>query len=238
MPSSPLVNASGTAIDERRIEQLRTSCRGELLRPGDADYDPARQHLERQHRQASRPDRPLFGAGGRHRRRQFRARDGAARRDPRRRPQRRRPGALRRRAGDRPVADEGHSRRRRGPAGPRPARRHARRSRSRNARAWPGRAGRRGVEDRHRRSDARRRRRVAGAEVRPHRRQRHLLRDCHRRRPGADRERRPAPGSVLGPPRRRRQLRRRHLVRIPRASGEHGAWRPGASIRGRRRPIC
>jgi len=42
MSSSPLVNASGTAIDERRIEQLRTSCRGELLRPGDAGYDPAR----------------------------------------------------------------------------------------------------------------------------------------------------------------------------------------------------
>jgi FAD/FMN-containing dehydrogenase len=42
MSSSPLVNASGAAIDEGRIEQLRTSCRGELLRPGDAGYDPAR----------------------------------------------------------------------------------------------------------------------------------------------------------------------------------------------------
>ena len=43
MSSSPLVNASGTAIDEHRIEQLRTSCRGELIRPGDAGYDTARR---------------------------------------------------------------------------------------------------------------------------------------------------------------------------------------------------
>ena len=40
------------------------------------------------------------------------------------------------------------------------------------------------------------------------------------------RERRRAPGPVLGDPRRRRQLRRRHVVPVPAARGRHGLRRP------------
>ena len=43
MSSSLLVNAAGTNVDDSRIEQLRTACRGDLIRPGDAGYDSARR---------------------------------------------------------------------------------------------------------------------------------------------------------------------------------------------------
>jgi FAD/FMN-containing dehydrogenase len=43
MSRSPLIGASGTAVDQERIEQLRSSCGGALIRPGDAEYDSARR---------------------------------------------------------------------------------------------------------------------------------------------------------------------------------------------------
>ena len=43
------------------------------------------------------------------------------------------------------------------------------------------------------------------------------------------------PGPVLGDPRRRRQLRRRHVVPLPPARGRHGLRRPDVLARGGRR---
>ena len=43
MSGSPLVSASGTLVDDARIERLRTACGGPLIRPGDEDYDSARR---------------------------------------------------------------------------------------------------------------------------------------------------------------------------------------------------
>ena len=71
---------------------------------------------------------------------------------------------------------------------------------------------------RHRRPDARRRPRLADAEVRPGARQPAVGGDRDGRRPGRARERRREPGSVLGDPRRRRQLRHRRVARIRRCT--------------------
>ena len=76
--------------------------------------------------------------------------------------------------------------------------------------ATPGR-GR--LRDRRRRPGVERRRLVAAPARRDDRRQPGLGGGRARRRPPGPRERRRAPGPALGHPRRRRQLRRRHLVR-------------------------
>ena len=51
-------------------------------------------------------------------------------------------------------------------------------------------------------------------------------------------ERRRAPGPVLGDPRRRRQLRRRHLVHVPAARGRHDRRRADVLAGRGRRPRC
>ena len=67
--------------------------------------------------------------------------------------------------------------------------------------------------DRRGRPGAQRRRVLAAPARRDDRRQPRLGGDRARRRPPGARERRRAPGPLLGHPRRRRQLRHRHLVR-------------------------
>ena len=67
---------------------------------------------------------------------------------------------------------------------------------------------------RHRRPDARWRDRLARPQVRPDHRCARRGRDRHRRRPPDHRQRGLAPGPVLGGPRRRRQLRRRHPLPV------------------------
>ena len=93
-------------------------------------------------------------------------------------------------------------------------------------------ARRRRLQDRHRGPHAWRRRRVAGEETRADRRQRHLVRSGHGRRRGPDGQRRRAPGSLLGAARRRRQLRRRHVVRVPAASADARCSAAWSSTRG------
>ena len=114
--------------------------------------------------------------------------------------------------------------------------RAARRLRSRGAGARPGDAARHQLDHRRRRAHARRRLRLADAPLRHDDRQ-------PARRHGRDRRRRRCASSrpvgarpVLGHARRRRQLRRRDLVRVPAASGRPGGLRRAwSSIRSRRR---
>ena len=80
---------------------------------------------------------------------------------------------------------------------------------------------RRHLHDRDRRADARRRLGLAHGQVRHGHRQPRVGRGRPRRRSGRHRERGRRRGPVLGDQRRRRQLRRRHVVRVPRASGRH-----------------
>ena len=85
-------------LDDGAIEGLRTAITGDVLAPGDAGYDEARQVFNAMIDQAARRSSPA----ARHRRRrgggQLRARARLGRRGPLRRPQRRRAEHLRRRA--------------------------------------------------------------------------------------------------------------------------------------------
>ena len=201
------------------IEELRAAMAGVVFTPEDPDYDQARllwnadadRHPAVVARCSSAADvvaaRRLRAGGGSGDRRPVRGaqRVGAERggRRPGRRPQRDAGGHRRPRAEARP------GRRRGVDLGPR--RRHP------GARA--GRADRAGRPHRHRRAHPRRRHGLADPAGRDGLRQRRVGRDRRRRRPDPARlgrgERRP----VLGGPRRRRELRGRHRVRVPAARG-------------------
>ena len=86
-------------------------------------------------------------------------------------------------------------------------------------RARPGDRVRRHRLGRHRRHHDRRRRRLPRPQVRPDDRRPARGRHRHRRRRARHGRRRPRSGPVLGDPRRRRQLRRRHAVQVPAAQG-------------------
>ena len=92
------------------------------------------------------------------------------------------------------------------------------------------------LHDRRDGPDARRRLRLARALVRPRLRQP----DRRRARDGVgrarSRERRRALRALLGAPRRRRQLRRRHVARVPAASGRADRLRRPRRVRPRPRP--
>ena len=79
--------------------------------------------------------------------------------------------------------------------------------------------------DRRRRADPRRRHRLPGPQIRAQLRQPPLGRRRHRRRKVPDRQRERERRSLLGAARRWRELRRRDLVGIPAASGGHGPRR-------------
>ena len=157
-------------------------------------------------------------------RRRLRARPRAAGRGARRRPQRRRQRRLRRRADDRPLRDEGHPCRSRRADGAGRGRRDLGRVRPRDAGLRAGHDRRSGLDDRHRRADARRRLRLARCA-----RSASPATTCSpptSSPPTAarDGQRRRAPGPLLGAARRRRQLRRRHLVRVPAAPVGPTCW--------------
>ena len=98
---------------------------------------------------------------------------------------------------------------------------HLGRGRPCHRRVRPRDAKRDYLDDRRRRADPGRRPRSSDAPVRPDDRQPARGRGrAGRRRAGAG-ERRREPGPLLGVARRRRQLRRCHLVRVPAASGRH-----------------
>ena len=103
----------------------------------------------------------------------------------------------------------------------------------------PGHAARHQLDDRHRGPHARRRVRLAEPPARPHHRQPALGRCGHGRGRARPRQRTREPRPVLGHPRRRRQLRRRHVVRVPAPSGRAGgAVRAGRPSRSARRATC
>ena len=126
-----------------------------------------------------------------------------------------------------PVAHVERARRPRAARGPCPGRRAAGRRRPRDAAVRARRPARPGLGDRRRRPQPRRRLRLAAAQARPRLRQ-------HRRRAGRLRRRRGPhglrggqPRPAVGAARRWRQLRRRHVARLPPAPG-----RPGGRLRG------
>ena len=94
--------------------------------------------------------------------------------------------------------------------------------RPRDAAVRSGDDGRHRLVDGRGRVDARRRPRLADAAPRAHLRQPPVGPARHRRRPARDRERGREPRSLLGRPRRRRQLRDRDVLRVPAASGHDG----------------
>ena len=193
--------------------------------------------LERRPRRPPGGDRPL-------RRRLRRAPRGRLRpqRGPRRRGARRQPqhsGLLDRRGRDRhrPLADEGHRGRRGCRHRPRRGGGDLGRARRRDPGARPRHHRRPDLDHRHRRLHPGRRDRLADAQVRPRLRQPALGRGGHRRRPDPHRERDREPRPLLGPARGRRQLRRRHHLRVRPAPGRPDRGRrpgllPGRSCRG------
>ena len=94
--------------------------------------------------------------------------------------------------------------------------------------------GRADGRHRRRRADARRRQRLARAQVRLHGRQPDLGRGGHRGRAAGRGERGAQPRPVLGAQGRRRQLRRRHRLRVPAARGRAARLRRDAVLPDRR----
>ena len=94
--------------------------------------------------------------------------------------------------------------------------------------------GRDRLHDRRRRTDPRRRHRLPDPRLRALDRQPDLRRGGHRRRAGPGRQRAREPGPVLGAARGWRQLRRRHLLRVP-AAPRQGRLRRALLLRARRR---
>ena len=118
-------------------------------------------------------------------------------------------------------------------AGRRPGRGALGRRRSRDAGLRARRAGRRGVRHRRRRPDAGRWLRLGAAQVRPVRRRARRGAGRLRRRSGPHRVRRLQPGPVLGAARRRRELRRGHVVHVRAAAAGPGRRLLGDLLPGR-----
>ena len=109
----------------------------------------------------------------------------------------------------------------------RPGRLRLGRRRSRHRRIRPGHPVRDPGHHRGRRAHARRRDRPPDPALRAHRRQPAVRRRRARRRLVRHRQRRRAPGPVLGAARRRRELRRGDVVRVPLPRRRHGRRRAG-----------
>ena len=201
-------------LETTAFDELGGSFRGELLLPTSPGYDTARRIWN-----GAIDRRPACIARCSGRRR--RGRGGALRARPRpgdrrtgRGPQRGRHRGVRRRDRHRPLGDAGRVGRPRRPHGPGAGWCSVGRRRPRDAGPRSGHHRRHRGPHRRRRAHPRRRHRLPHAQTRAHRRQPARRRGGHRRgqhRPGV---RRRTPRSVLGAARRRRQLRRRHLVPV------------------------
>ena len=218
------------------VEGLATAVKGRVVDRGDAEYDEARalynamidkhpggDRLLRRRQRTSRLQSGLRASAGFRLAVRCGGHNGAGLRQ------------RRRRARHRPVGDE-----RRSTSILRPAWCACRAARSSAdvdaATHEHGLAGpcRNHLDDRRRRAHARRRRRPPDARRRADDRQPRRSDRRPRRRLGRAGRRRARAGALLGDPRRRRQLRRRHVVLVPLLSGRHGAGRPGP-VRPRRR---
>ena len=124
--------------------------------------------------------------------------------------------------------------------GDRRRRRTAGRSRRGDPGLWPRRPGRPDQPHGRRRPDPRRRHGLADAQVRPEHRQPGRGRGRDGRGGRAAGVRRRESGPVLGDPRRRRQLRRRHQLRVPaaRSRSDGAAWHCSSGRWSRARRHC
>ena len=219
---------SGVTI-EGAVEVLGEALSGPVLAPGDRGYDAVRRvHnglIDRRPAVIARC-RAHGGCGGRG---QLRPERGPGDLGARRRPQRRRQGGHRGWADDRPLADEGDPRRPGAIDGPGAGRRHGGRARPRHRRVRARDSQRRRLHLPALRASRSAADRLADGQVRDRRRQPAVGRGRARLRRGRHRERGQRSRPVLGAPRRRRQLRRRDLVRVPHASGRHRPRRSGAA---------
>ena len=205
--------------------------RGDRRIPRPADqYQPfgLRQRscsVERCHRSAPAPDRPMHRDRRRSRGHTFRPRQRSGDRHTGRWPQCGGHRRLRRRDRHRPLGDAGRAGRSRRPQGLGAGWCAVGRRRPRDAGARSGHHRRNCEPHWRRRAHPRRWRRLADAQARPDGRQppRCRCRDGRRRAAAGIRGRAPRP--VLGVARRRRQLRRGYLVRVPPPLGR--ADRPG-----------
>ncbi len=217
----------GTVGTGTTVASFKGGFAGVALMPGDDGYDEARAVWNGVVRQAPGPDRAMRDDRGRRRGDPLRARQRAGARGPERRAQ---PGRAldvrgRRRGGSLADANRGGGRGRARGAGP--GRRDLGGLRRGDAGRGPRQHRRADLAHRRRGAHARRRHRLADAQARPR------LRQPGRGRPG-DRRRRCRPrrqhggaGAPVGPPGRRRQLRRRDELRVPAAPGRAGARRAG-----------
>ena len=212
-------SAIGASLAEEAFQDFAGRVRGAVLLPGQSGYDDARAIWNGLIDRQPGADRPVHGRSGRRRRGELRARAEPAALDQGRRSQRRRQRGERRRPRDRPVADAWRPRRPVDPDGAGTGWRDMGRHRPRVPAVRARGARRRRLDHGHRRPDAPRRLRPSATQVRAVPRQPPLRRHRHGRRAAApgerDRERRP----LLGRPRRRQQLRRRDVVRVPGAPG-------------------
>ena len=220
------------------IEDLRERARGAVITADDPDYDDARKvyngMIDRRPRAVVRcADAGDVMACGR-----LRARERARPVGPRRRPQRAGLRHERRRRRDRPLADERRPRRPADADGARRGRLHLGRLQPRDVPVRPGDDRRDHLDDRHRRAHARRRDRLPLRGLGLSLRQPALGRRRHRRRPVPRGERAGERGSLLGAPRRWRQLRRRDVVRVPAAPGQGHLRRPVLLPARRTRATC
>ena len=221
-------------MTDQIVSALQQGMRGRVIGRDDADYDAVRAlyngMIDKRPRLIARcvDAADVIAAVN------FGRDQGLLHRDSRRRPQRPGPRQLRRRPGDRPVDDEERarrSRRRRPCASSRAARRATSTTpRTRSASPCPSASSSTtGVAGLTLGGGTGYLTRKYGLTIDNLLEADVVLADGSVR----DRQRAPASRSVLGAARRRRQLRRRHELPVPGASGEHGLRR--ADLLGRRR---
>ena len=209
---------------------------GEVILPGDRDYEDARRvwngMIDRKPRAVLRARavgdiEPAVTMAARH---------GLPLADPRGRPQRRGPRHRRRRPGPRSRCPQRGRGGRPAADRPRPARRDHRRRGPGDAGPRAGRPARGGLRDRRGRADPGRRHRLAHPPARPDHRQPHRRRPGHRLRHDRPGRRDREPRAVVGHPWRRRQLRRDLVVHLPGASAGAGGPHRDARLPAAGRP--